>query len=86
MLVRGCDKHMLEDLHQTELVERIRELREKGERVTVGVIHKYCERQTSDYRKIDAAISHLEMCGELIKESSRERPGRPTVAWRWKGK
>jgi len=47
-------------------------------------IHKLCERKTDHHDKIDRAISHLEMCGdiELVERHGR---GRPTSKWRWIG-
>jgi hypothetical protein len=74
LLIRSLDKHQREKLEQVDLVERIRDEflrgaplpagRTKGE-LTEGQIRKLCERLCDDYRRIDAAIAHLQKTGEI---------------------
>ncbi len=82
-LVRGLDKHMLEDFEQADLVERIREEFRRKEVLSVGQIRKLCERKTNDYRKIDQAIEHLVKCGDTVELDPSDGAGRPTKKWRW---
>ena len=84
-IAHGLQKHMLEDYEQADLVEHIRELFRKKTVVRLGQIPKHCERKTSDYRKIDAAIHHLATCEEIIEAEAPEGPGRPTKRWKWNG-
>lgn len=82
-LVRGLDKHMLEEYEQADLVERIREEFRGKSVLTVGQIRKLCERKVNDFRKIDQAIDHLLKCGDIVELDPSEGPGRPTKKWRW---
>jgi hypothetical protein len=92
-LMRGADKHMLEELAQADLVEYIRdEFRrrmvspmpgaDKGV-LTLGQIHKFCERKCKDHRQIDAAIYHMEVCEDITELEDEGNPGRPTRRWKW---
>jgi hypothetical protein len=73
-----------EDLDQADLVRRIREQFKKRHRLTWGQVRKTCERQTGDYRRIDAAIQHLVQTGEIVLETADDKDewrGRPSTAW-----
>jgi hypothetical protein len=90
-LVRSLSKHQREKLEQADLVERIRgefmRTAPPGGRIagemTEGLIRKLCENLCDDYRRIDAAISHLLKTGE-IEEFFPNRRGPPTRHFRWK--
>ena len=88
-LVGALRRNMMEDLDQADLVDLVRgdflKKIKKGEvpsRLTQGQIRKLCERKTKDYRKISAAIDHLEQCGDIV-EIKHEGAGRPTRRWEW---
>jgi hypothetical protein len=92
-LMRGMDKHMLEELAQADLVEHIREEfrrrmvtpmpgADRGV-LTQGQIRKYCERKCKDHRQIDAAIYHMELCGDITELEDDGSVGRPTRRWKW---
>jgi hypothetical protein len=83
-LQQGHREYSKEDLDQADLVRRIRDKFKRNSRQTWGNIRKHCERQTNDYRKIEAAIKHLEETGEIVLERDEERTefrGRPTEVW-----
>jgi hypothetical protein len=81
----GVSKHMLDEMEQANLVELIREKFEKAgpNPVTLGQIHKLCERKTNDHRKIGYALDHLQTCGDIIRIEQSDGPGRPTDKWFW---
>jgi hypothetical protein len=80
----GYTKHSLEEFEQADLVELIRDEFRLKTMLSIGQIHKRCERKTGDYRKIDRAISHLVTCGDIIELDQGSGPGRPTTKWEWK--
>jgi hypothetical protein len=92
-LMRGMDKHMLEEYAQADLVEYIREEfrhrmaapmpgADRGV-LTQGQIRKYCERKCKDHRQIDAAIYHMELCEDITELEDEGGAGRPTRRWQW---
>jgi hypothetical protein len=94
-LRRGLEKHQTEELGQFEIVERIRDqfraVRPRGDRqeyagkrvLTWGQIRKACERITSDYSKIERAIEHLRLCGDIAELEPARSAGQPTKRWEW---
>ena len=84
-LARGLKEHMLEEYEQADLVQRIRVEFKRSGKLTQGRIRKLCERLTDDYRKIDRAIDHLIMCGDIKELGETLGPGRPTRKWEWAG-
>jgi hypothetical protein len=85
-LKRGMSEYALDEHHQADLVKRIRQEFKQKKVLTIGQIHKLCERLTSDYRKIDIAVTHLAQCQEIIDVKDTEvKPGPKTLRWRWKG-
>ncbi len=84
--MRGLSKHMLDELEQADLVELIRERFRQHGTLTLGAIHKLCERRTNDHRKISQAIEHLEKCGDIEKPEAPPGVGRPAHGrWTWRG-
>jgi hypothetical protein len=83
-LQEGHREFSKEDLDQADLVRRIRDQFKRKSRLTWGQVRKSCERQTGDYRKIEAAIKHLEEVGEIApagEDGRTELRGRPTMTW-----
>jgi hypothetical protein len=88
----GCfqqdlEDNMQEDISIGDLVKELRAQWRKHGVMTIGGVHKFCERKTGekDFMKIDRAIDHLVKCGEIIKMEPSSGPGRPTESWRWHG-
>jgi hypothetical protein len=85
-LEQGYNEYSKEDLDQADLVRRLREQFKRKSRLTWGQARKRCERLTNDYRKIDAAIKHLQEIGDIgidPGDNRTEHRGRPTDAWIW---
>ena len=85
---------MLDELGQADLAEHIREeFRRRVIRphegaeagvLTIGQIHKHCERKTKILKDIDQAIYQLLVCEDIV-EVEKPGPGKPTRRWKWKG-
>jgi hypothetical protein len=82
-LEQGYNEYSKEDLDQADLVRRLREQFKRKSRLTWGQARKHCERSTNDYRKIEAAITHLVQIGDIALEDPSGEPGRPTDTYRW---
>ena len=79
----GYQEHSLDEYEQADLVEHIRDEFRRKSVLTIGQIHKLCERKTGDYRKIDRAIAHLATVGDITELQPSEGRGRPTTKWEW---
>ena len=91
-LRRGIDKHMIGELEQADLAERIRDyVRErKGQFVPIGEISKHFERKVDDVRKLNEVIWHVESTGDIVQvpkdvvqSQKMEWRGRPTTYFTW---
>ena len=89
-LAAALRKHLVQDLEQVEVVDRLREqflklLRKNKEpELTQGVIRKFCEGLVGkDHRRIDQAIDHLVKCGDIAELDQAGKVGQPTRKWRW---
>jgi hypothetical protein len=71
-LRRGLDKHGRDEMDQADLADRIRDYFRRKRRLTVGQVHKHCERQAKDYRDIDRVIEHLEKCSDIRRKRGSE--------------
>jgi hypothetical protein len=82
---RGLDKHMLEQLEQAELADRLRnEFRRNGV-LTNGQIRKFCGTKVKNFRDIEQTMDQLMKCGDIAELDRSQGPGRPTKRWEWKG-
>jgi hypothetical protein len=79
------EEHMSEDVGIGDLARLLRKEWMVRKIMSQGEVHRFAERKSGerDFSKIDKAINHLEICGDIFSFGTPPTPGKPTVWWRW---